>query len=325
MAKDNRAERVILISVMKSGTHLIKELMVALGYNMYGHVRVSPRTRPILDRETRSRIARMVYGDAELSSLKSQSDSIFNDTTDRAWEAFAWSWQLRFGMPLMSWYGTEVTSTELVSAALRRSAGSSFAETPSGICWVFHEFDTRKIDGTFLREWAETGEPRIIFNYRDPRDTILSLVNFLCGRTREGLSSFSNLPLYSNILLAKETLGERLSYALRDEAFPCHAADFKHMLWLLHHPNVCKTSFEELVGPEGGGSAQSQLSAAARLINFLGVTDQAPEDVVGALFNRDAFSFFHGQIGAWREVFTEEQCRLAEDYFGEVLSLYGYT
>ncbi len=324
VAENNRAERVILISMMKSGTHLIKELMVALGYSMYGHVRVSPEIRPVLDRDTRWRVANMVFDDEELATLKSQPDSVFNDATDRAWEALAWSWQRRLGMPLGSLYSTELINTGLVEQACRRTVNSSFAETPAGICWVLHEFDTKKIDGAFLREWAETGEPRIIFNYRDPRDTILSLVNFLSRQTKGGLSAFNNLPVFSSILLAKASLEERLEYALTDESFPCQAGEFKRMLWLLHHPNVCKTSFEELVGPDGGGSAESQLRAAARLIDFLGVTARSPEDVVGALFNRDSFSFFRGQIGAWRQVFTVEHRRLAEDHFGQVLSWYGY-
>jgi len=324
VAVNKPAERVILISMMKSGTHLIKELMVSLGYRMYGHVRVTPEIRPLLDRDTRWRMASMVYDDDQLASLKSRPDSVFNDATDRAWEALAWSWQRRLGMPLVSLYSTELISTGLVEQAHRRTASSSFTETPSGICWVFHEFDIRKIDGAFLREWAETGEPRIIFNYRDPRDTILSLVNFLSRRTKGGLSAFNNLPVFSNILLAKASLDERLEYALTDESFPCQASDFKRMLWLLHHPDVCKTSFEELVGPDGGGSAESQLLATARLIDFLGVTACSPEDVVGALFNRDSFSFFRGQIGAWRQVFTAEHRRLAESRFGQVLSWYGY-
>jgi hypothetical protein len=325
MNENNRADRVILISMMKSGTHLIKELMVSLGYSLYGHVRVDQELKPILEQNARLRVADMVYGSERLANLKSQPESIFNDVTDRAWEALAWAWQLRFGMPLTSLYSTELVSTGLVQETYRRTAGTSFTETPPGICWIFHEFDTKKIDGAFLREWAETGEPRIIFNYRDPRDIILSLVNFLCGRTREGLSAFNNLPVFSSILLAKASLEERLTYALTDESFPCQVNDFKRMLWLLHHPNVCKTSFEELVGPDGGGSRESQLRAATRVIDFLGATAQAPKDVVGTLFNRDAFSFFQGRIGAWREVFTTEHSRLAEDRFGEVLSLYGYA
>jgi len=324
-SQNGRAERVIVISIMKSGTHLIKELMTALGYGVYGNVRATPKSKPVLDSDTRWRLAAMVYDDDQLASIKSQPESVFIDATDRAWEALAWSWQARLGMPLTPMYGTELINTGLVSQAYRRTAGSRFAETPARVCWMFHEFDIRKIDGAFLREWMETGEPRIIFNYRDPRDTMLSLVNYLCGRTREGISSVNYLPVFGRLLLAKQTLEERLTYALLDDSFPCQASEFKSMLWLLHHPDVCNTSFEELVGPNGGGCAESQVRATQRLIDFLGVTDYSAEEVVGRLFNRDAFSFFQGQIGGWREAFTDEHRRLADDRFSEVLSLYGYA
>jgi hypothetical protein len=46
--------------------------------------------------------------------------------------------------------------------------------------------------------------------------------------------------------------------------------------------------------------------------------------VAGKLFNRDSFSFFKGQIGGWREAFTQEHWRLASERFGDVLPLYGY-
>jgi hypothetical protein len=269
-------------------------------------------------------MANMVYDDDALADLKSRSEREFVDATDSAWEALAWSWQLRFGMPLESWYSTELINTGLVATAARRTAGSSFADTPAGVCWVLHEFDFHRIDGSFLREWAETGEPRIIFNYRDPRDTLLSLVNFLCGRTKGGLSAFNNLRALSGILLGMNSLEDRLTYALTDESFPGQAADFKKMLWLLHHPNVCKASFEELAGPDGGGSAETQMRAVARIIDFLGVTAPSPEDVAGKLFNRDTFSFYRGQIGAWRDAFSAEHHRMAQDRLGEVLSLYGY-
>src|ERR1044071_987392 len=100
MPEGKRAERVILISLMKSGTHLMKELMVALGYGMYGHVRVTPEIRPALDRDARRRLASTVYGEEEAARLKSLPEQLFNESTDRAWEALAWSWQMRFGIPV---------------------------------------------------------------------------------------------------------------------------------------------------------------------------------------------------------------------------------
>src|SRR5579872_3394681 len=148
MTEQGRAERVVVISLMKSGTHLVRELAVALGYNMYGHVRVTPDVRPTLNRDTRWRIANMVYDSEVITNLKSQPEAVFNDSTDRAWEALAWSWQLRFGVPLRNLYSAELINTGLVEQTYRRTAGSSFSETPAGICWMLHEFDINEIDGS---------------------------------------------------------------------------------------------------------------------------------------------------------------------------------
>jgi hypothetical protein len=324
MPPNGQAERIILISMMKSGTHLITELLAALGYRLHGHVRVRPETKPILDQNTRWRIARMVYDDERLAGLESADEAGFTTATDQAWEALAWSWKLRFGMPLVNQYSTELINRELVRDAQLRTADSSYTEMPAGVCLVLHEFDIKNIDGAFLRDWSETGEPKIIFHYRDPRDVILSMVNFVSGQTKGGLSAINNLRAFRSIMLAKPDLDERLTYALTDESFPCQAADYKRMLWMLHHPNVYTTSFEGLVGPNGGGSEETQLSSTAGLLDFLGATGHTPEDVVKSLFNRDAFTFFKGQIGGWRDVFSDEHRRITDTRFGEVLRLYGY-
>lgn len=317
------AERVILVSLMKSGTHLVQELMVALGYGMYGQARIAPQIAPRLDTGTRLRMARLVHGDEAAAALADKGEPLFTEATDQAWEALAWSWQLRFGMPLVTWYGLETINTDLVEEARRHSAGSDFAQTPPGVCWVFNEFDIKKIDGHFLREWADTGEPRILFNYRDPRDMLLSMVNFLAGRTGKGFSNFHDFHVFSAILKAKASAEEQLTYALTDPSFPCHG-DLERAYWLLQHPNVCAISFEEMVGPRGGGSAEARDAAIGRVTKFLGADGVTPQDVSDRLYNTESFSFYKGQIGSWREAFTPEHQRLADRCFGDALSLYGY-
>lgn len=319
----DRAERVIVVSVMKSGTHLIQELMVALGYGIYGQSRVTPDIRPALDDATRRRMIRMVHEPETAEKLlESGDESAFREAADEAWSALAWSWQAKFGMPLENRYGREVVNGRLVEQALRRTVDSDFADTPAGVAWVLTEFDVPKIDGHFLREWSETGEPRIIFNYRDPRDVLLSAVNFLSGYTKNGYGNFAEFKVFNRILSALPALGDKLTYAMTDPSFPGHDA-YEKALWLLHHPGVCKVSFEELIGPQGGGSAETQRAAVSRVLRFLGVNED-PETIAPRLFRPDAFSFFKGQIGSWREAFTPEHEKLFMDRYGEMLTAYGY-
>ena len=317
-----RAERVIVISLVKSGTHLIQELMVALGYGMYGHSRITDDIRPKLDQDARWRIARMIYDEPALKLLGETSEESFKQATDKAWDAYAMAWQMKFGMPLVNRYGAELPNAELIERARLRTVSSDFADTPPGVCWIFIEFDVKRIDGRFLREWAQTGQPRIIFNYRDPRDIILSMINFLTGKTGRGIGNFSEFGIFSQILDSMPSLEQQLTYALSDPSFPSQG-DLGRMFWLLNHPNVCKVSFEELVGPQGGGIADAQRQAVTRVVEFLGVQTDL-ENVLPRLYNRNSFSFFKGQTQAWRDVFTPYHRSLAEKRFGELLPLYGY-
>ena len=319
-----QAQRVVIVSLMKSGTHLLQELMVALGYKMYGAgVRLRPEILPVLDDETRWRIARLAYDKQALSELETADPEEFTEATDRAWDALGWSWHIRLAQPLVTWYSREMVDSGFIEQVHRRTVGSDFADTPAGVCWVVNQFDIRRLDGHFLREWSQTGEPKIIFNYRDPRDVLLSMVNFLSDKTGKGFSNYNDFLVFSRILKSKASLEEQLAYALTDPSFPAQR-DLAHMIWLLNHPDVCKTSFEELVGPRGGGTAQVQARALNRVFEFLGVSSTEPDDIAGGLFNPDVFSFYRGQIGGWREAFTPELERLAEDRLGDLLQFYGY-
>jgi hypothetical protein len=319
-----QAQRVIVVSLAKSGTHLLQELMVMLGYKMYGAgVRLRPQVVPVLDDQTRWRIARMAYGQQALRDLEAAGPEKFAEATDRAWDALGWSWHIRLAQPLATWYSRQMVDAGFISDVHRRCAGSSFADTPAGVCWVVNQFDIRLLDGHFLREWSQTGAPKIIFNYRDPRDVVLSMVNFLTDRTGKGFSNYHDRPVFSRILKSKASLQEQLAYALSDPAFPAQR-DLAHMVWLLNHPDVCQTSFEDLIGPRGGGTAQAQARALARVFEFLGVRGTEPADVAGGLFNPEVFSFYRGQIGGWREAFTPGLRRLASSRLGDLLELYGY-
>lgn len=317
-----RAERVVVVSLMKSGTHLVQELMLALGYKIYGQSRIPQEIRPVLSDETRDRIVRMVHGDQAADALKGQGEEAFRAGADQAWEALGWAWQQRLGMPLVNRYGAQLTHTEAVDQALRRTSDTPFSWTPENTCWIVPELDIKKVDGKFIEEWSRTGEPRILFMYRDPRDMVLSMVNFLLGRTAQGFGNFSEFQVFNDILAAKGSLEERLLYALSDPAFPA-SGDHERMLWLLNHPKVCNISFEEMVGPQGGGSADAQLDVVRRVIEFVGA-DADPVKTADGIFRRDSFSFFKGQIGSWREAFTPRVEQLAHERLAKALQLYGY-
>lgn len=311
------------MSPQKTGTHLMLELAIALGYKVFGHIRPSPRSQPAFDTEQRRRIARVVFSDDDYRAVLALGDGDeFVRRTDEAWSALAWSWQRRLAQPVVNRYGrARHDSVDLVATNPRFSA-TRFADTPEGMCWIWHELDASAVDGEFIAEWCETGEPRIIFNHRDPRDVLVSLVNFVDGRTPHGIGNFYERRLYQAILQQKATLEEKIDYALRDRYFLARG-ELEKCLWLLHHPAVCKVRYEDLVGPAGGATAGRQRAAVERILAHLD-SDADPAEICEQLYNPDAWSFHKGAPGAWKDAFSSANLRRFYEVHGDLVEQYGY-
>jgi hypothetical protein len=317
------ARQVLVISLQKTGTHLMQGLMVQLGYKMAGVPRPEPANIPHFDAEQRARIAALVLSEADHKELLTWAGTEeFERRTDEAWAALIWDWQRRLGQRVVNRYGQarydfadRVISNDYLSH-------TRFADTPEGICWIFHELDLERVDGTFLAEWVQTKSPPIVFNYRDPRDTLVSLVNFLEGRTAQGYGNFYEFDVYHDILATKGSWEEKLDYAMRDPAFLGHD-EFARSLWLLNHPAVCKVRYEDLAGPRGGGTAEAQLDAVSRLVRHIDC-DADPREIAARVYDPGSWSFHQGRIGAWRDHFTERNLARFREQFGDILEQYGY-
>lgn len=320
------ASHALVVSLRKAGTHLLKEVMTGFGYSLHGEVSADADIQPKLQGDTLWRVLTMVYDEEELRRLTESTDrAVVDAAIAEAVAAFYGAWRMRLGIP---WRGpaAEAPAQELVARTLARTAARTFADTPENVCWFLHQLDPHRVDDGFLSEWLDTGSPRIVFNYRDPRDVLLSMVNFLSSGTGRGVGHFTDHRVYSAILRNAGSFEERLTIALTDPCFP-GADAFERGLWLLRHPAVCKVSFEELVGPRGGGSRQLQSAAVTRIADFLGTDGdpvQNPADLVDQLFNDQSYSFHRGRTGAWRDHFTPEHEKLFEDRYGAVLDAYGY-
>lgn len=310
------APRALLISLQKSGTHMMCELMAGLGYALHGAARIAKARDPVFDAKERRRMAELCYGDrAQWLALTGRLP-----TAQRLWDTLSWSWRIRLGVQLINRYDQQTVQAMIDPKALPRLTGSRFADTPDGICWIFHELDIVKMDGAFLREWAETGEPRLIFNHRDPRAVLLSFVNYLSGETKGGFGTFSDYKIYNQILKARGSLEEKLLYAIEDPGFPCWR-EFRGSQWMLKHPAVCRVSYEELVGPAGGGSKEAQEAAVTRLLAHLKAPGD-PVSIAAAMGNRDTFTFFKGEAYRWREAFSPRVARAFERRHGDLLDAY---
>ncbi|MEU4550793.1 hypothetical protein EV382_6121 [Micromonospora violae] len=317
------APRAMVISLQKTGTHLMQGLMTNLGYKMAGVPRPTPRNTPEFTDAQRRQIAALTLSKSdydELLELEGTEEYLLR--TQEAWSALGWHWQRRLGQHVVNRYGQ--TRFDFADSVITNPhlPYSRFADTPAGLCWIFHELDISKVDGSFFAEWVETATPPLIYNYRDPRDALVSMVNFLEGRTREGYGNFYEFDIFHRILTSLPTWEEKLDYAMRDTSF-LGRDQFERGLWLLRHPDVCKVSYEDLVGERGGGSRQRQIEAVDRLLHHVGSNADA-EEVAGKVYDQGSWSFFRGTTGTWRERFTKRNEARFTELFGDILEQYGY-
>ncbi|WP_329145008.1 hypothetical protein OIU91_10325 [Streptomyces sp. NBC_01456] len=316
--------RTLIVSPQKTGTHLIQELMLELGYRIVGATRPSEHNIPQFTVEQRKQIAALVYRPEECTEICEDTGSEdFIERTDAAWTALCWSWYRRFGQPVISRYGQERLDFADAVSTNPRINSTRFDQTPEGLCWIWHDLDMSKVDGNFIGEWCDTGEPPVILNYRDPRDALVSLINFVEGKTAKGFGNFYERKIFNAILPTKATMPEKIDYALRDPYFPGRS-EFEKSLWLLNHPGVCKVRYEDLAGPQGGGDSTLQVQAVERVLKHVGATQYDAEGIASRIYNTDSWSFHKGRIGKWREAFSEENTRLFQEIYGDILEQYGY-
>ncbi len=317
------AARIMVVSPQKTGTHLMLELAVALGYRVFGAIRSTPRNAPRFTDEQRIEIARLVLAEDEHAELVKLDDpEEFRRRTDQAWSALAWGWQRRLGQPVVNRYGLDLHDSVDRTATNPAFGRTRFADTPEGMCWIWHELNPSTVDGAFIAEWTDTGRPRMILNLRDPRDALLSLVNFIDGRTAQGIGNFYERRIYQRVLSTLDTLEQKIDYALRDRYFVA-SREFERTLWLLHHPDVCVVRYEDLAGPAAGGSREAQVAAVRRVMEHVGA-DGDPEAYADVVYNPDSWSFHRGRTGRWRDEFTARNLRHFYERYGDICEQLGY-
>lgn len=264
-----------------------------------------------------------VFGPERSDRLDQASDADFLAVSDAAWDALRWTWYRRFGQPVVNRYGADKLEPPADGADGRRLAGLPFADTPAGLCWIWHELDISTIDGQFVGEWSDEESPPLILNFRDPRDALISLIYFLEGGTGRGLGNFYERRAYNKVLGSLPTLADKISYALEDPYFPA-SKEFEKAYWLLSHPAVCKVRYEDLVGPSGGGSVAAQREAIDSVLRHLGDEKTDAAEVALRIYNPDSWSFRKGQVGGWRSGFSQRNIDQFHERYGVVLARYGY-
>jgi hypothetical protein len=317
-----KKHRVLVVCPQKSGSHLICELMANLSYRVLGSVNRDQEAR-FEPSELASMAQLCLRAHERVVFRVARSLGFLRGFEPLAVSLLSASWAERFGVPLASRYELRIVHALHSRPGLAALSRLPFESLPPNICVMTHELPMGKCDGALLRAWAKTGEPAIVFAYRDPRAVLCSFVNYLTGRTsRKRHGGFAEYDVYQEILANIPSDEERLMHAILDPGFPGHN-DFGECLWLLRHPRVCKVRYEELAGAAGGGSDEARNAAVERILAHLGMQAD-PQSMSQGIYRKDSFTFCRGQINSWKEMFKPEHHRAFESRFGDILRLYGY-
>lgn len=294
-----RAVRPVVVSLAKSGTHLVGGLLIELGYDVVGAGGrdVAPKEIPLITRQAQ-----------------------------------------RLGMNVQRWSGYDALSLSLVPHAIKTMIrtklkpfkknanqaplfSADLERLPENLCLCIHSLPLDKADGQFFVNWSNTGEPKIIFNYRDPRAIISSYVRFLMKG--DSVAPTPDQYVHTAILRSMKSNHDRLMHAICDTTFPFWSS-LRESTWLFLHPQILNLSYEELVGLNGGGSERAQLLAVLRMMLHLNVGGD-PRAVARKAYKTDSATFNKGRIDTWRDEFKPEHLNAFNARFGDLLAVYGYS
>lgn len=166
-----------------------------------------------------------------------------------------------------------------------------------------------------------------LFIIRDLRDVSVSLANYLTYKNKK-----HRLHPYFNTLKSDE---ERLMAAIvgiepsllgdgkREESMGEHAMSFAP--WV--DEKLCLAiRFEELIGSAGGGNDQTQLETVRLILKHLGVqlSEEKMIEVSNQIFFKSSTTFRKGQIGDWKNHFTDAHKQAFKEVAGDALIKLGY-
>lgn len=173
---------------------------------------------------------------------------------------------------------------------------------------------------------AEENQLKIIALIRDPRDVLVSYAHWVKkGPTNLmywNVSEFMNLSLHDTMTSMIE------HYPCSGDSVPKYTTiaefyDF-YLPWQ-NYPNAYLTSFEKLIGPQGGGDAQTQLNEIMKIASFLNnpITQDEAHALCSELFGGTR-TFREGKVGSWREHIDDEQKKALKLVVGDLLIKLGY-
>lgn len=172
-----------------------------------------------------------------------------------------------------------------------------------------------------LADFLHVHDYKILNIYRDPRDVIISYINFEKNK--------SKYPFHEDFKRKSmdEALEQVLSGARRGNVVTAPLKKrIMNMAGWLHDQRVYSTTFESLIGPRGGGDRLRQVDAAVAICRHIGflVSQSRLEMLAEASYDTGSETFNKGVIGQWKEAFDSAQLEKVMVNVGDCIKMLGY-
>lgn len=159
---------------------------------------------------------------------------------------------------------------------------------------------------------------KVFFIYRDPRDKAVSRVYYIYDgqwEKRDMDNPLRQLPF--------DKLLRRVISDLKSPVTQLPLLDeYGAFLSWIDDPSCCAVRFEDLVGPQGGGTRKAQVRAIKKIASHidpaLALDDLLINECVKNLFGGTP-TFREGKIGAWKTSFKKRHKKLFKCKLGELL------
>jgi hypothetical protein len=167
---------------------------------------------------------------------------------------------------------------------------------------------------------------RHVFIIRDPRAVVPSLLSFILD-TR-GLPEPHYLEPDFKPMSPAQRIHLILEGGYASEA-GVEVKNFAHvyrtMLAWQNDPDCLLVHFEDLVGEQGGGSAEKQKEAVRKIAAHLGFPFDHIAEVAEKIYNPSAPTFRIGQIDSWKRSMDPEAANRVSEYCEPLCREAGYT
>lgn len=163
---------------------------------------------------------------------------------------------------------------------------------------------------------------KMILIIRDPRDIIVSGVNFFLNRKELSLHEYyRGLSWHEGLMANIQGISANANYPTQPDI---KSLLLDYMPWL-SKPYVYLTRYEDLVGPRGGGSSRKQTRQIKAIAKHLEM--HLCEDELIKIKEKSyggTHTFRRGVIGSWRQEFNLEHRIACKKLIGDFLIELGY-